>query len=268
MGNANRNVILFFKTYQIPQSFIIGYLPNVPAAGRPNEVKSGDNQFYLDMKFDAIYECEITVFICTQECRNASNIPLYPDQPNPHSYKFSKGLRQQFPPSISNINVNEYRLEDLINTKGDYYPIVIMIESRYPQDYSGRAKRSIQYTYGCFTQETPGLLKYKFLNQKFLYNNVIFDMSDIFGIDNAAANIADEAQKECVICYTTTKDTVVLPCRHMCLCIQCSQIVRMQTNKCPICRTQVSSFMQIKIEGKKQNADDSSHKLLPSSNIE
>jgi hypothetical protein len=34
----------------------------------------------------------------------------------------------------------------------------------------------------------------------------------------------------------------------MCLCIQCSQIVRMQTNKCPICRTQVSSFMQIKIE--------------------
>jgi len=47
-------------------------------------------------------------------------------------------------------------------------------------------------------------------------------MSDIFGIDNAAANIADETQKECVICYTTTKDTVVLPCRHMCLCIQCS----------------------------------------------
>jgi len=28
------------------------------------------------MKFDAVYECEITVYICTQECRNASNIPL------------------------------------------------------------------------------------------------------------------------------------------------------------------------------------------------
>ncbi len=73
-------------------------------------------------------------------------------------------------------------------------------------------------------------------------------MNDIYGIDNNAANITDETQRECVICFTTTKDTVVLPCRHMCLCIGCSQIVRMQTNKCPICRTQVSSFMQIKIE--------------------
>lgn len=75
-------------------------------------------------------------------------------------------------------------------------------------------------------------------------------MNDIFGIDNTTANISDETQKECVICYTITKDTVVLPCRHMCLCIQCSQIVRMQTNKCPICRTQVSGFLQIKVEDK------------------
>ena len=67
-------------------------------------------------------------------------------------------------------------------------------------------------------------------------------------IDNAAANLADESQKECVVCYTATKDTVVLPCRHMCLCIDCSQIVRMQTNKCPICRTQVSSFLHIKYD--------------------
>lgn len=53
------------------------------------------------------------------------------------------------------------------------------------------------------------------------------DLNDIYGIDNNAANIADESQRECVVCYTATKDTVVLPCRHMCLCIDCSQIVRM-----------------------------------------
>ena len=48
------------------------------------------------------------------------------------------------------------------------------------------------------------------------------DLNDIYGIDNAAANLADESQRECVVCYTSTKDTVVLPCRHMCLCIDCS----------------------------------------------
>ena len=32
--------------------------------------------FFLDFKFDANYECMITVYLCAQECRNASNIPL------------------------------------------------------------------------------------------------------------------------------------------------------------------------------------------------
>lgn len=53
------------------------------------------------------------------------------------------------------------------------------------------------------------------------------DLNDIYGIDNNTANIADESQKECTVCFVANKDTVVLPCRHMCLCIDCSQIVRM-----------------------------------------
>mmetsp|Transcript_14578 Transcript_14578/g.16298 ORF Transcript_14578/g.16298 Transcript_14578/m.16298 type:complete len:98 (+) Transcript_14578:566-859(+) len=32
----------------------------------------------------------------------------------------------------------------------------------------------------------------------------------------------------------------------MCLCMECSQIVRRQSNNCPICRTKVSTFIQIK----------------------
>lgn len=43
-------------------------------------------------------------------------------------------------------------------------------------------------------------------------------MTDIYGIDNNTANISDETQRECVICYTAMKNIVVLPCRHMCLC--------------------------------------------------
>ena len=60
------------------------------------------------------------------------------------------------------------------------------------------------------------------MRQRVLYNNKIMEIHDIFGIDNAAANITEESQKECVVCYTATKDTIVLPCRHMCLCIDCS----------------------------------------------
>ncbi len=62
-------------------------------------------------------------------------------------------------------------MEDLTTLKDDFYPVVISIEAIYPQNYTGRAKKSIQFTYGQFTQEAPGLLKFKFLKQKFLVSN-------------------------------------------------------------------------------------------------
>ena len=34
-------------------------------------------KYSLEMKFDANYECVITVYLCAMECRNAANIPLY-----------------------------------------------------------------------------------------------------------------------------------------------------------------------------------------------
>lgn len=44
------------------------------------------------------------------------------------------------------------------------------------------------------------------------------------------------------------RDTTVLPCRHMCVCSECAQQLRFQTNKCPICRTNIESLLQIKVE--------------------
>ena len=29
------------------------------------------------MKFDANYECVVTIYLCATECRNVANVPLY-----------------------------------------------------------------------------------------------------------------------------------------------------------------------------------------------
>ena len=55
---------------------------------------------------------------------------------------------------------------------------------------------------------------------------------DIYGLDQSS-----ESGRECVICMTDPRDTIVLPCRHMCLCRGCAEVLRYQTNKCPICRS-------------------------------
>lgn len=80
----------------------------------------------------------------------------------------------------------------------------------------------------------------------------------MYGNENAATSSQpDDIQRECVICFTVAKDTVVLPCRHLCLCQGCSQIVRMQNNTCPICRTRIESFMHIKFKDEENAASAS-----------
>jgi hypothetical protein len=55
-----------------------------------------------------------------------------PNLPHPNAYKFSAGLKQQFPPQVCMINSTLYRNDDLTTLRDDYYPIVITIEALYP----------------------------------------------------------------------------------------------------------------------------------------
>ena len=82
------------------------------------------------------------------------------------------------------------------------------------------------------------------LKQKIQVGNTVYELQEIYGIDQQQDDIDG---KECVICMSEEKDTTVLPCRHMCLCSECAKQLRYQTNKCPICRTPVESLLQIKV---------------------
>ena len=55
-----------------------------------------------------------------------------PNLPSPNAFKFSAGLKQQFPPKVCTINSTNYRTSDLTDLKDDYYPIVMTIEALYP----------------------------------------------------------------------------------------------------------------------------------------
>ena len=212
-------------------------------------IKDTDGKYSFGFSFDSSYDCTITIFIWWQELKNANNIPLHfvtaPDLPCPNQYKFSAGIGQDFPSKVNILNPSLYKEVDLTEAKDDYFPVVLMIETEYPPDYKGKAKKSCQITYGKFNLENSEY-SFHWEKQKFLFNNRMFDLGEIFGIEGGTANLVNDTNKLWVICFTNDKDTVVLPCRHMCLCMECSQIVRRQSNNCPICRTKVSTFIQIK----------------------
>lgn len=47
----------------------------------------------------------------------------------------------------------------------------------------------------------------------------------------------------CVICLTTRKTVLLLPCRHLCLCVDCSKVAAVAT--CPLCLLNVDVAMEI-----------------------
>ena len=50
-------------------------------------------------------------------------------------------------------------------------------------------------------------------------------------------NRVDDNEKECIICLSDKRDTIILPCRHMCLCVNCAIAIQNQTSRtCPVCR--------------------------------
>lgn len=50
-----------------------------------------------------------------------------------------------------------------------------------------------------------------------------------------------------------TRDTLILPCRHLCLCNSCADSLRYQANNCPICRAPFRALLQIRAVQKSVN---------------
>jgi len=111
-----------------------------------------------------------------------------------------------------------------------------------------------QTTYAKLKQDEHGEWQIQVLKQKIWVKGVSYELQEIYGMEAAnrkhhssteasggpsgAAGVSyDELEGgECVICMSSDRDTMVLPCRHMCMCQECAAALKTQTSKCPICR--------------------------------
>lgn len=48
----------------------------------------------------------------------------------------------------------------------------------------------------------------------------------------------------CCVCLTNEKSHITIPCMHLCLCLECSLVIK-NTNKCPICRLIITDVKKV-----------------------
>lgn len=52
-----------------------------------------------------------------------------------------------------------------------------------------------------------------------------------------------EIDSSCIICTESTKNTIMIPCNHVCCCVKCAKPLK----RCPICRTQLEDIQRVYI---------------------
>ena len=49
--------------------------------------------------------------------------------------------------------------------------------------------------------------------------------------NNILVIFADDSGADCVVCMCDIRDTIILPCRHLCLCYTCAESLRFQVTR-------------------------------------
>ena len=70
--------------------------------------------------------------------------------------------------------------------------------------------------------------------------HAVMQLHDIFGLSDWSS------APECVACLTEPKDTILLPCRHLCVCHHCFDHLTLDT--CPVCRAPFQSYLRFDVD--------------------
>ena len=179
-----------------------------------------------------------------------------------------KGLNQKYRAETP-LDVSEYGEKELTYAASDgRFPIIVCLEASNAASSSSAANKSTvqsQTTFANIIDAADGGKTVQPIKQKIQVGATSYELQEIYGIEGSSgagsgggdaatgSNSADDGDedgqnsRECVICMTEPRDTTVLPCRHMCMCSECAKVLRMQSEKCPICRTPIEQLLQIKI---------------------
>ncbi|KAI3448660.1 hypothetical protein Pfo_005325 [Paulownia fortunei] len=244
--NVHKDTIRLQLDEQYPDCHLVSFTFDALVDG------SKKNFFRLEIKYYYLLFC--------QGGGNCRFTPVYPEIV-PVKIPFQKGLGQKFCQSSgTGVDLGFFDTDDLSKPVPgeDVYPLVISAESCVPSTPMGEHANEqllntsphAQISQAILEKKDGGNFQVKVIKQILWIDGARYELREIFGIsDSDEAAISNvESGKECIICLTEVKNTAVLPCRHMCMCSDCAKELRLQSNKCPVCRQPIEELLEIKVD--------------------
>ncbi|CAL8273514.1 unnamed protein product [Lota lota] len=227
----------------------------------PTEEEGKPKVLYgVEFTFDADARVAITLY-CQAFEEFSNGMAMY----NPKSpllvsetVHYKQGVSQQFSMPSFKIDFSDWKEEDLnFDLDRGVFPIVIQAVVDEGDDCLGHAHVLL----AAFERHVDGSFSVKPLKQKQIVDRVSYLLQEIYGIENKnnqetkpSDDENSDNSNECVVCLSDLRDTLILPCRHLCLCNSCADTLRYQANNCPICRLPFRALLQIRAVRKKPGA--------------
>uniref|UniRef100_A0A8C2GN44 E3 ubiquitin-protein ligase n=1 Tax=Cyprinus carpio TaxID=7962 RepID=A0A8C2GN44_CYPCA len=220
------------------------------------EVGKSHSCYNIEFTFDADTQVTITIYYqAIEEFHNGVYLPQDSSLQS-ETVHFKRGVCQQFCLPSHYVNLSEWADEELsFDMDKDIYPMVVQAVVDEGDEHLGHSHVLL----ATFEKHMDGSYCVKPLKQKQVVDGVSYLLQEIYGIENkynsqeskvAEDEISDNSA-ECVVCLSDVRDTLILPCRHLCLCNACADTLRYQANCCPICRLPFRALLQIRAMRKK-----------------
>ncbi|XP_073462261.1 E3 ubiquitin ligase RNF157 isoform X2 [Aquarana catesbeiana] len=207
--------------------------------------------YNVEFTFDTDARVAITIYYqATEEFQGgiASYIPKASNLQSETVY-FKKGVSQQFCLPSHTVDPSEWRDEELtFDLDREVYPMVV--HAVVEEEHIGHS----HVLMATFERHADSSYCVKPLKQKQVVDGVSYLLQEIYGIENkynshdskVTEDEVSDNSAECVVCLSDVRDTLILPCRHLCLCNTCADTLRYQASNCPICRLPFRALLQIR----------------------
>ncbi|KHN87029.1 RING finger protein [Toxocara canis] len=201
--------------------------------------------FHLEFYFDCDSACYVQIHFCAKEIISDGRVQFvskYPNMRSSEQYFFDVGAEQHFDKFIFDPSL--YDIASMHYESGAYFPVVIELCT---VDCGVEQVQTTMASIDRATDQSAALVL-KPLKQKLVADGVVYLLQEIYGIENKDHDLSDENGSECIICMSDIRDTVILPCRHLCICNGCAETLRYKAslNNCPICRSPFRALLQLK----------------------